>query len=252
MTPRLERLDDRLTPYAFNYGAHPIDAFYHFPTPDGRPIPGWDGPVQQALCDVNGDGFTDEVYLPGPGGSGRAVAYTGAPGGSQAVVMNELVLGDAAFRGGVSFAEGFDTNGDGVPDTLVAVPGDGGGAVVAVVGPGGDRQIAVGPDDYRRGVVALDGFRPEGGGSEAVQVILAGGNGPVLVQADIATGAVLASVYLPPGYDTFAPAEQGVYVDGVPVFGVQQGDDPTTTILLDANGTTHHLPPFVVGGPFVG
>jgi len=247
----VEVLEGRDTPAPFNYGPHPIDAFYAFPTADGRPIPGFDGPVQQAFCDVNRDGWADEVYFAGPGGSAREVVYSGRPGPSE-VLASRFVFGrdrfDDTFRGGVTAAEGFDTDGDGVPDTLVASPGVGGGAVLYVDGPGGVRQIQVGPDDYRRGVLALDGFRLPGSPVQDVEAILDGGAGPVLVQAS-AAGDILASVYLPPGYDTFLPAAQGVPVDGVPTFGVQRGDDPATTRLFDAAGGVHHVAPLgPVGG----
>lgn len=235
MPLRCERLEDRDTPAAFNYGANPIDGFYSFDTADGRPIPGWTGHVQQALADVNADGFADAVYLAGEGGSGRAVAYSGAPGGGD-VLFDKLILGDPAYRGGVSHAEGYDADGDGVPDTLVAAPGVGGGAVLAVIGPEGSRQLAVGPEDYRAGVRAMDGYRPAGSTTTAVVVILDGGLAPVLVAADVATGRTLVSVYLPPEYDTLVPAGQGRTVGGVQTFGVQVGQDAGTTQFLDSDG----------------
>jgi hypothetical protein len=116
---------------------------------------------------VNSDGVADEVFMAVASGSGRAISHSGAPGPND-VPFDKLVIGDESFRGGVSAAEGFDTDGDGVPELLVLAPGAGGGAVLAVVGPGGSRGIQVGPDDYRAGVQALDGFRLSGHTSQDV------------------------------------------------------------------------------------
>jgi hypothetical protein len=119
---------------------------------------------------------------------------------------------------------------------------------VSVVDSRGVRGVEVGPEGYRAGIAALNGIGLTGKRSQDVTVILDGGNGPVLVAADVVTGAVDASVYLPPGYDTFAPAESGVRIDGVQTVGVQTGEDALSTRLYDLTGVEHHLPdPIFVG-----
>ena len=240
-----DALEDRTVPAPFNFGPHPIDGAYRFPS--GGPIPGWTGPVVQAFCDTNGDGFADSCYLAaGPGAGARMVVYDGHPGTSDnptpatKIVSDSIVLGTDADRFGVSAAEGFDTDGDTIPDVLVVAGGPGAGAVVSVIDSRGVRGVQVGPDDYRAGVAALNGIGLTGKRSQDVTVILDGGNGPVLVAADVVTGAVDASISLPPGYDTFAPAESGVWVDGVQTVGVQVGDDALSTKLYDLTGVEHH------------
>ena len=248
-----DALEDRTVPAPFNFGPHPIDAAYRFPS--GGPIPGWTGPVVQAFCDVNGDGFADSCYLAaGPGAGARMLAYDGSPGTSDnptpgtRILSDSIVLGTDADRFGVSAAEGFDTSGDTIPDVLVVAGGPGAGAVLSVIDSHGIRGIQVGPDDYRAGIVALNGISLAGKRAQDVTVILDGGNGPVLVAAYVATGAADASLLLPPGYDTFAPAESGVWVDGVPTVGVQVGDDALSTKLFGLDGAEHHLPePISVG-----
>jgi fibronectin-binding autotransporter adhesin len=82
---------------------------------------GFHGGVRVASADFTGDGVTDLVTAPGPGGGPHIRVWDGATGR----LVREFMAYDTAFTGGVFVAAG-DVNDDGTPDIITGA-GPGGG-----------------------------------------------------------------------------------------------------------------------------
>jgi hypothetical protein len=96
--------------------------------------PSFDGGVRVATADVDGDGFTDVVAAPGPGGGPVVNVFSGKDG---SLLAGFFAL-DPGYRGGVTVAAA-DLDADGKAEVVVGA-GVGGGPMVAVF-RGGDLAL---------------------------------------------------------------------------------------------------------------
>ncbi len=174
-----------------NQIAGPLGSFWAFD-------PSFQGGVNIAAADVDGDGFPDAIVAAGPGGGPRVRVFSGATG---AVIADFFAL-DAEFRGGISVAAA-DLTGDGKAEIAIGA-GEGGGPRVKVYNPLTQQPIA-GPlgsffafdDTFRGGVyVGSDALAGDVNGDGTFD--LAVGSGPGMASAvkvySGATGAVLREI----------------------------------------------------------
>ena len=100
----------------------PLGSFWAFD-------PTFDGGVNVATGDVDGDGVADVIVAAGPGGGPRVKVFSGSDG---SVIADFFAL-EPNFRGGISVAAS-DLNGDGKAEVIVGA-GAGGGPRVMVMDP---------------------------------------------------------------------------------------------------------------------
>jgi hypothetical protein len=141
---RLTSLDERITPtinvasiYAvgsgpgmdatvkvYNSAGTLIDTFLPYPVGTGQ----FQGGVEVAIGDINGDGVPDVITGAGSGGGPHVKVFNGvdvAAGSANPGVLRSFFAYDATFVGGVHVAAG-DINGDGQIDIITGA-GPGGG-----------------------------------------------------------------------------------------------------------------------------
>ncbi len=166
--------------------------------------------VRVAVGDVNGDGVSDVVTAPGPGGGPHVRAFSGVDG---SVLLNFFAF-EPAFRGGASVAVG-DADGDGRTDVVVGA-GPGGGPRVSVIDPadlsvkqdffafdpGLRTGVEVTVGDFGRDIGPAVAAAPGRGGGPVVQLfrLTAGGAEPLTAAfagyPDARTGLNLAAADL--------------------------------------------------------
>jgi hypothetical protein len=114
--------------------------------PGFQPIPGYDGPVEEALVDADNDGWLDTAYAAGEGGGPRVRVIDGKDGSVQ---FDGFVPGvDIDFRGGLHLTS--------AGGKLVATAGPGGGPVVNVFSVDGafNTTFLAYDEGFRGGVLA--------------------------------------------------------------------------------------------------
>ena len=145
-TMRLASMDERITPTInvasiYGVGSGPgmdatvkvynnsgtlIDTFKPYPV--GPTQSQFQGGVEIAIGDINGDGVPDVITGAGPGGGPHVKVFDGvdvAAGSTNPGVLRTYFAYDGTFMGGVHVAAG-DINGDGLIDIIVGA-GPGGG-----------------------------------------------------------------------------------------------------------------------------
>ncbi len=194
---------------------------------------GYDGGLNVAAGDINGDRVADIIVGAGSGGGPRVRVLSGADGST----LRDYFAFDAAGRGGVTVAAG-DLDGDGVADL---VTGAGAGASPAVVGVSGlsgaelFRRLAYAPD-YRGGVFVAAG---DCDGDGRADVVTGAMTGAAHVNVFTPAGDSLAS-YFALG-DAGAAATTGVRVgiadpDGDGRDGIVSGTGPGGRGRLETRG----------------
>ena len=164
-------------------------------------IPGWDGEEQITYGNFDADGFPDRAVVALEGGSAHVMIFGNPHGDGQPfdvarewpVIHNEIVF-DPEFRGG-----GFLKVIPGaVTDSLLIVPGAGGGPVVAQItfenGPLSHTFFAPFGVDYRGGLWASTGDVDRDGIPEALFINRVGPSR--LIAVDMRTFETEASIYV--------------------------------------------------------
>lgn len=164
-------------------------------------IPGWSGEEQLAYGNFDGDGFPDRAAVALVGGSAHVMIFANPHGDGQPfdaarpwpVMHNEIVF-DSNFRGGgfLKVVPGTLT------DSLLVVPGEGGGPVVAQItfanGPLSHTFLAPFGLDYRGGLWASSGDIDRDGIPEALFINRVGPSR--LVALDMRTLETESSIYV--------------------------------------------------------
>jgi hypothetical protein len=226
------------------------------------PFIGYNGPVQSATGDVNGDGFADIVYGVGPGGGSFLQIIDGRTGTT--VFPRAIPVYEPSFTGGINIAV-TRLNLQGT-DVIVVAPDQGGSARVQIFQlVGGQLQLlqnffAIDDPAFRGGArVALGDIN--GDGSEDLVVGAGFGGGP---RVAIYNGATLLipnvqPAKLIPDFFAFEPGlRDGVFVavgdlngDGFqdPIFGGGPGGGPRVTAYNGLAIAQGFVPNF--GGPYL-
>lgn len=157
-------------------------------------LAGYDGPVNLAVGDVNGDGVVDAVVAAGEGGGPQVRVINGATGGQLA----SFFAYGQDFRGGVSVAAA-DVTGDGKAD-IVTGAGAGGGPHVKVFDGATGRLVTdyFAYDESFQGGVGVAAVDLDGDGKAEVVTTPGAGGGPIVKVFDGTTGAERQAVYVAP------------------------------------------------------
>jgi hypothetical protein len=129
------------------------------------------GGVRVATADINGDGVSDIITAPGPGGGPDIRVFDGVTG----LIFREFLAYDANFFGGVFVAAG-DINGDGRADIITGAGAGGGPHVKAFSGANGQllTQFLAYDPAFRGGVSVAAGAM---NGNNLAQIITGAGVG---------------------------------------------------------------------------
>ncbi|MFL5328368.1 MAG: FG-GAP repeat domain-containing protein [Gemmataceae bacterium] len=193
-----------------------LDTFTAFPLQDGTQF---QGGVETAVGDINGDNIPDIICGAGPGGGPHVKVFNGADvllGSPTPTVIRSFFAYESWFRGGVNVAAG-DVNGDGLID-IVTGAGPGASPHVVAYSNGNDAEQLMNffPYDpsFRGGVHVACGDLGGDGIDDEVVCGAGEGGGPkiVLFNRVNATTPTLASQRLAEFF-AFDPAQRGgVYV----------------------------------------
>lgn len=226
------------------------------------PFIGYNGPVQSATGDVNGDGIADIVYGIGPGGGSFLQIIDGRTGAT--VFPRAVPTFEASFTGGINVAVS-DINLEGTAEIIVA-PDQGGSARVQIFRLVGNQLqvlqnfFAI-EDPAFRGGARVGVGDVNGDGFEDLVVGAGFGGGP---RVAIYNGTTLLTpnvqpAKLIPDFFAFEPGlRDGVFVavgdlngDGFqdPIFGGGPGGGPRITAYSGASIAQGITPSF--GGPFL-
>lgn len=169
-------------------------------------IPGWDGGEQVALIQVDDDPLSEKAVVALSGGSCRVMVFDD----TEAVLLNEIVF-DPNFRGGGKIKAVPQGVGFGLRDSLIVVPGDGGGPHVMrfMFSDGGKTIQSVSffapySQTFRGGLQASIGD-VDGDGIQEVMFLPVSGGTPHLVAVDMTTYETELSVYVGDQDAKFSP-----------------------------------------------
>jgi hypothetical protein len=175
-------------------------------------MPDFNGPVQLATGDVNGDGVVDAVIGAGAGGGPRVRVVDGRTGAE----LQNFFAYDSSFRGGVHVAVG-DTDGDGTLE-LITGAGAGGGPHVKILNAAtGEtiREFFAFDDSQRDGVAVATGdidgdgkadvIVTPGSGDNHELFVFSGGGASELFRSDAAE-SMTGDVTLTAGVDPISHA----------------------------------------------
>ncbi len=152
--------------------------------------PAFTGGVRVAVGDVNGDGASDVIAAPGPGGAPHVRVFDGNTGS----VIREHLVFDVNFTGGVFVAAG-DVNDDGFADIVCSADAGGGPSVSAVSGKDGNQLAAFFAFDalFTGGVRVATGDLNDDGRDDIVAAAGPGGGPNVAVY--LADGSIASSFF---------------------------------------------------------
>ena len=205
--------------------AGPLGSFFGFEA-------SFDGGVQVAAGDIDGDGVADLILAAGPGGGPRVRVFSGLSG----AVLRDFFAYAPDFRGGLSVAVG-DVNGDGKSDIVTGAGAGGGPQVRAFDGSAAAPQdaalasfFAYAPDFF--GGVSVAVGDTDGDGFAEILTGAGLGGGPQVNVFDARTGAARRS------FHAFDPG----FLGGVNVSAVDVDRDGNADVVAGAG---------VGGGPRV-